>query len=233
LYFNNDKIKIFELQQQTEESIGDFIYIDVIIPTNDFIDYNTIEQSLSDKDIIKTCILDLEKNKTYVDLFIPSIHDANKIFNQETALKYIASFTKRGTVSSVVEILSDYFLPHIGETNFLDKAFFIGYMVHKLLKVYTLQEKPTDRDNFTFKRVELTGSLIYDLFREYYLIQKRNIFKKIDEEYYYHKGEYKKSDDSAIGTASSSNNKKEINKYQDGDNFIGLIETNFKNFYRI
>jgi DNA-directed RNA polymerase II subunit RPB2 len=187
---------------------------------------------LSDKDIIKTCILDLEKNKTYVDLFIPSIHDANKIFNQETALKYIASFTKRGTVSSVIEILSDYFLPHIGEINFLDKAFFIGYMVHRLLKVYTLQEKPTDRDNFTFKRVELTGSLIYDLFREYYLIQKRNIFKKIDEEYYYHKGEYKKSDDSAIVTASSSTNKKEINKYQDGDNFIGLIETNFKNFFK-
>uniref|UniRef100_A0A6C0DI43 DNA-directed RNA polymerase n=1 Tax=viral metagenome TaxID=1070528 RepID=A0A6C0DI43_9ZZZZ len=187
---------------------------------------------LSDKDIIKTCILDLEKNKTYIDLFIPSIHDANKIFNQETALKYIASFTKRGTVSSVIEILSDFFLPHIGEINFLDKAFFIGYMVHKLLKVYTLQEKPTDRDNFTFKRVELTGSLIYDLFREYYLIQKRNIFKKIDEEYYYHKGEYKKSDDSAIGIASSTTNKKEINKYQDGDNFIGLIETNFKNFFK-
>ena len=184
---------------------------------------------ISDKEIIKTCILDLEKNQDYVDLFIPSIHDANKIFNQETAIKYIASFTKRGTVSSVIEILSDYFLPHVGEINFLDKAYFLGYMVHRLLKVYNLQEKPTDRDNFRFKRVELTGSLIYDLFREYYLIQKRNIFKKIDEEYYYHKGEYKNK---GVIDDNKKNAPNEINRYKDGDNFIGLIETNFKNFFK-
>ena len=185
---------------------------------------------ISDKEIIKTCLLDLEKNQDYIDLFIPSVHDANKFFNQETALKYIASFTKRGTVSSVIEILSDYFLPHVGEVNFLDKAFFVGYMVYKLLKVYTLQEKPTDRDNFRFKRIELTGSLIYDLFREYFLIQKRTISKKIDEEYYYHKGEYKNTDELVKQHASAAS--REVNKYKDSDNFIGLIETNFKQFFK-
>lgn len=178
---------------------------------------------ISDKEIIKTCLLDLEKNKDYIDLFIPSIHDANRIFNQETALKYIATFTKRGTVSSVIEILSDYFLPHVGEINFLEKAYFVGYMVFKLLKVYTLQEKPTDRDNFRFKRIELTGSLIYDLFREYYLIQKRTISKKIDKEYYYHKGEYNESEELV-------QEQKGENKYR--DNFISLIETNFKEFFK-
>ena len=182
----------------------------------------------SDKDIIKTCLLDIEKNKSYVDLFIPSIHDANKIFNQITALKYIASFTKRGTVSSVFEILSDYFLPHIGELNFLDKAYFIGYMVYKLLKVYTKEEKPTDRDNFRFKRIELTGSLIYDLFREYYLIQKRAISRKIDEEYYYHTGEYTNNDETQKERAKTKD--KTSNKYK--DNFIGLIESNFKEFFK-
>lgn len=182
---------------------------------------------VSDKEIIKTCLLDLDKNKDYIDLFIPSVHDANKIFNQETALKYIATFTKRGTVSSVIEILADYFLPHVGEVNFLDKAFFVGYMVYKLLKVYTLQEKPTDRDNFRFKRIELTGSLIYDLFREYFLIQKRTISKKIDKEYYYHKGGYKDTDELVEDSASH-----EINKYKDSDNFIGLIENNFKEFFK-
>jgi len=189
---------------------------------------------ISDKEIIKTCLLDIEKNKDYVDLFIPSVHDANKIFNQETALKYIATFTKRGTVSSVIEILSDYFLPHVGEVNFLDKAFFVGYMVNKLLKVYTLQEKPTDRDNFRFKRIELTGSLIYDLFREYYLIQKQNIARKIDKEYYYHKGEYKNTDElieeSAASQAKTKMMSGEANKYK--DNFIGLIEANFKEFFK-
>ena len=155
---------------------------------------------VSDKDIISTCLLsDLNDNtenlnNEYIDLFIPSVHDANKFFNQQTALEFIAELTKRGTVSSVIEILSDYFLPHVGELNFLEKAYFLGYMVNRLLKVYKKEEKPTDRDNFQFKRVELSGSLIYDLFREYYLIQKKDITRKIDEEYYYHKGEYKEDD---------------------------------------
>jgi DNA-directed RNA polymerase II subunit RPB2 len=189
---------------------------------------------ISDKDIIKTCLLDLKKNENYVDLFIPSIHDANKIFEQQIALKFIALYTKRGTISGVYEILSDYFLPHIGELNFLDKAYFVGLMVFKMLKVFTKEEKPTDRDNFRFKRVELSGSLIYDLFREYYLIQKRGISLKIDEEYYYHRGKYK--DDGTGKRVSREKEKdkgkeKNENKYND-DSFIDLIELNSKHFFK-
>jgi DNA-directed RNA polymerase II subunit RPB2 len=145
----------------------------------------------SDKQIIEYCLLDLNKNESYIDLFIPSIHDANKIFNQATAIKYIATFTKRGTTTSVLDILINYLLPHVGETNFIDKAYFIGYMVNKLLRVYTKEDSPTDRDNFKYKRIELTGSLIYDLFREYYLIQKRSIEFAIQQKMYYRTaGEY-------------------------------------------
>ena len=182
---------------------------------------------VSDKDIIKTCLLDLEKYESYINLFIPSVHDANKVFNQDTALRFIATFTKRNTVSSAIEILSDYFLPHIGEINFLEKAYFVGYMVNRLLKVYTKDEKPTDRDSFRFKRVELSGSLVYDLFREYYLIQKRAIAKKIDEEYYYHQGEYK---DVELLQKTAPREEPKENKYR--GNFIGLIETNIKTFFK-
>ena len=191
---------------------------------------------ISDKDIVKTCVLDIEKNESMVDLFIPSVHDANKVFTQKTALEFIAELTKRGTVSNVIEILSDYFLPHIGELNFLEKAYFLGYMVYRLLKVYKKEEKPTDRDNFRFKRIELSGTLIYDLFREYYLIQKKDITRKIDEEYYYHKGSYKE-DDTLTRKEKQSLKKKiqgkessESNKYK--DNFIGLIESNVKTFFK-
>ena len=191
---------------------------------------------ISDKSIIKFCLLDLDKNSQMVDLFIPSVHDASKIFTQQTALEFIAELTKRGTVSNVNEILSDYFLPHIGELNFLEKAYFVGYMVYRLLKVYSKEQKPTDRDNFKFKRVELSGSLIYDLFREYYLIQKKDITRKIDEEYYYHKGSYKE-DDSFTRKEKQEMKKKartkesvESNKYT--DNFIGLIESNVKSFFK-
>jgi len=191
---------------------------------------------VSDKDIIKTCLLDLDNNSSYIDYFIPSVHDANKFFTQQTALEFIAELTKRGTISGVLEILSDYFLPHIGELNFLDKAYFLGYMVYRLLKVYTKEEKPTDRDNFKFKRVELSGSLIYDLFREYYLIQKKDITRKIDEEYYYHKGSYtedntlSRKEKKQLKEKSKLKEETDSNKYK--DNFIALIESNFKSFFK-
>jgi DNA-directed RNA polymerase II subunit RPB2 len=162
---------------------------------------------ISDKEIIEYCILDLKNNSNMVDLFLPSIHDANKIFTQKVALEFIASFTKRKTVTSALDILMNYFLPHIGEDNFLNKAYYIGFMVNKLLRVFMGREKETNRDNFKFKRVEVSGSLIYELFREYYLIQNRNIFLKMDKEFYYHSGKYR-------------------------SNFVSLIEDNYREFFK-
>jgi DNA-directed RNA polymerase II subunit RPB2 len=191
---------------------------------------------ISDKDIIQTCLLEETVGNEYTDLFIPSVHDAGRIFNQQNAIEFIAELTKRRTTSSVLEILADYFLPHIGETNFLDKALFVGYMVKRLLKVFTKEEKPTDRDNFSFKRIELSGNLMYDLFREYYLLQKAEIARKIDEEYYYHKGEYVGLEASSSASSSSKKKKRVVeeepagNKYK--SNFVALIETNFRTFFK-
>jgi DNA-directed RNA polymerase II subunit RPB2 len=162
---------------------------------------------VSDKEIIKMCLLDLEKYQNYISLFIPSIHDAGNIFNQEVALKYLATLTKGKTLPHILEILMDYLLPHIGENNFIDKAFFIGHMVKELLQVYKNDKKPTDRDSFKYKRVELAGTLIYDLFKEYYSLQQKHIFQKIDKEYYYKQGIYQKD-------------------------FISLIENNYLEYFK-
>ena len=143
----------------------------------------------SDREIIDYCLLDREKYAHYVDLFIPSVYDAGRIFNQVVALEYIASLTKGKTVAHALEILTNYLLPHIGEMNFQEKAYFLGYMVNQLLQVVIKERKATDRDNFRFKRVELTGSLLYDLFKEYYTLQQRNIFLEFDQKYYYAKKE--------------------------------------------
>jgi DNA-directed RNA polymerase II subunit RPB2 len=146
---------------------------------------------LSDKQIISTCLLDLESEQDKLDLFIPSIHDANYIFTQEAALQYIALFTKRKLVTSVIEILMNYLLPHIGELNFVDKAFYLGYMVNEMLKVSLGINKPTDRDNYKYKRIELSGTLIKELFSEWYKIQCRSIELTIDKIPYYEGVDYK------------------------------------------
>ena len=162
---------------------------------------------LSDKEIIEYCLLDIHNNEKYLELFRPSIHDSGNIYDQETALKYMATLTKGKTISHILEILMDYLLPQIGEDNFKDKALFLGYMVNKLLKVFNKEELPTDRDSFKFKRIELTGTLLYDLFKEYYTLQQKHIYKTIDKEYYYKQGIYQ-------------------------NNFYSLIDNNYNEYFK-
>ena len=50
---------------------------------------------ISDKSIIECCLLDIGKYSNYVDLFIPSVHDAGQIFTQETALRIYCNIYKR------------------------------------------------------------------------------------------------------------------------------------------
>ena len=162
---------------------------------------------ISDRDILEFCLLDLDENADLLDNFIPSIHDANKIFTQEGAIKFIATLTKSKTIAQVHDILMNYFLPQVGETNFIQKAYFLGNMVYKLLRVSLKIDQPTDRDSFKFKRIELSGMLIYDLFKEYYVLQQQHIRLSMDREYF-----------------------KDPKKYE--KNFIGLIQMNYHEFFR-
>ena len=162
---------------------------------------------LSDREILEFCLLDLDENAELLDHFIPSIHDANKIFTQEGAIKFIATLTKSKTIPQVHDILMNYFLPQVGETNYIQKAYFLGNMVYKLLRVSLKIDPPTDRDSFKFKRIELSGALIFDLFKEYYALQQQHIRLSMDREYF-----------------------KDPKKYE--KNFVGLIQMNYQEFFR-
>ena len=159
---------------------------------------------ISDKDIIETCLLDLENNEELIDLFIPSIYDAGNIFTQQAAIKYLAFFTKGKTNYHIQDILSNYFLPHIGERNFKHKALYLGYIVKRLLLVFIKAELPTNRDKYNAKRIEHAGTLLNQLFREYYKKQLNNIGLIIDKEYFF---------------------KSNAISYQDED-FTGIIKNN-------
>jgi DNA-directed RNA polymerase II subunit RPB2 len=136
---------------------------------------------VTDKAIVEMCLLDLDKYEHLTDIFAPSVHDAGAIMTQRQAVEFIALLTKGKRVEHTLEILADYFLPHIGETNYMEKAYFLGHMVFRLLSAYTGMENPTDRDNFKYKRIELVGSLLRDLFREYYSDQQKFIQVEYDK----------------------------------------------------
>ena len=103
-------------------------------------------------------------------------------------MPYIYSMTLRKTENlDYLKISSKTLDSKIGKNkmNYLDKAYYIGYMVKEMLSVYLKQKTATDRDSYKFKRVELPGTLLYDLFKEYYRLQQQNIYQKIDKEFYY------------------------------------------------
>tara|TARA_B100000035_G_scaffold95273_1_gene80738 strand:+ start:11642 stop:16501 length:4860 start_codon:yes stop_codon:yes gene_type:complete len=153
---------------------------------------------ITDKQIIQMCLLNMEKYKYMVDLFIPSVHEAGGIMTQHAALRFIAVYTKGKTIPHVLEILCDYFLPHIGETNYTAKAYYLGYIVFQLLKVYLKIEEPTNRDNFKYKRIETVGSLMTDLFREYFTIQSHEIQQGFEQRMNYNLELYENDHQSLI-----------------------------------
>ena len=136
---------------------------------------------VSDKNIISHCLCNIEKHEALLQHFESSVYDAGAIMTQQAAIKYIATFTKWKTTEYTMEILSDYFLPHVGETNFKSKALFLGYMVKSMLDSYTDLKKDVDRDSYKYKRIETCGTLMYDLFREYYTLQMRNIHLEFEK----------------------------------------------------
>ena len=69
-------------------------------------------------------------------------------------------------------LLRNAFLPHISSSHYNDvlksKAYFLGYMINKLLNCYLGRTEPDDRDSFINKRIDMPGDLIFDLFKQHY-----------------------------------------------------------------
>ena len=136
---------------------------------------------VSDRAIIEMCGNDQPH-------FLASVHDAGKIFTQSTAIDYIRLFVKERTSESVLFILANYLLPHVGTPedagfSLLDKAYYLGFMVQSMIAVATGAELPTDRDSFKHKRIVLSGTLLADLFKEYFNKQQKQIVAQLAHEY--------------------------------------------------
>ena len=191
----------------------------------------------SDREIIEHIIGDLDKYNHYLELLKPSVIDSGGIYNQTTAIDFIASFTKENNPEMVYYILSDFLLPHVGEMNFKEKAHYLGYMILELLKVISGERQPTDRDNYKFKRVETSGNLMKQLFSEYANIMYKEFYKAIEFEYYYSKETYKAKalDDEKKSLNEEDDESNELIKVLDytssNENFKQLIMKNYERFF--
>jgi DNA-directed RNA polymerase II subunit RPB2 len=140
----------------------------------------------TDKRIIEHVVYDVENpiNKDIVEFLRYSVIDNNEVFTQEQALTYMAKFIEYNNIERLRYTLVNDLFPNVGY-NFKDKAMFLGHIVNKLVKVALGALQETDRDNYQYKRVDISGFLLANLFRDYYN-QFRNVVRNnIDRAYLY------------------------------------------------
>ena len=129
---------------------------------------------VSDEDILNHICYD-RQDAQMLEMLKPCIEEAFCVQDREVALDFIG---KRGNrdqaglgrdkrVRVAKDILQKETLPHISQKEGSEtrKAFFLGYMVHKLLQCALGRREPDDRDHFGKKRLDLAGPLLAKLFR--------------------------------------------------------------------
>ncbi|KAJ2392662.1 DNA-dependent RNA polymerase II [Coemansia sp. RSA 2611] len=124
------------------------------------------------KDILEHIAYD-PNDVQMMEMLKPSLEDAFVIQDRDVALDFIG---KRGTTVGIgrdkriryaKEILQKEFLPHVSthSHNETAKAYFFGYMIHRLLLCALERREVDDRDHYGKKRMDLGGPLLASLFR--------------------------------------------------------------------
>jgi DNA-directed RNA polymerase beta subunit len=149
---------------------------------------------ITDKDICSKIILNIDdKNNTrMLEELKGSIVDANKVLTQEAALAYITQYVMytplhmdkdtgiRKKSEFTNEVINNDLFPHCHTLD--QKVYLLGYMTHKLLRCYFGEIPPDDRDSYLNKRIDLTGTLLNNLFRNYFNKLVKDMQKQIIRE---------------------------------------------------
>jgi len=149
---------------------------------------------ISDKSICEYILLCLEDKKMERMLYAmkASIIEANNCPSQEDALQHIityAMYTPINMEKAAGEqkkreftqgILNKDLFPHCKTQ--AQKIYFLGYMTNQLLATKFGWRKKDDRDAYMNKRIDLTGTLLNNLFRNYFNKLVKDMSKQIVRE---------------------------------------------------
>ena len=155
----------------------------------------------SDKEIYNTIfgnkLNDNERNY-FDDLIRPSIMSTTyiedgfeyKIYTQEDAIKYLKNKVRYGTFEHVKSTLTMDVFPNISDFN--SKGKYLGYLVLQFIKTFINVMPISDRDSYIYKRVDISGFMLSELFQEAYQKLRDSIRNTMDSMYYY--GSWKQQD---------------------------------------
>lgn len=132
----------------------------------------------NDKRICEYIVLDTEEHNELLDFLQASIIDANKYMTQEDSMRHITASVAYMPVGMdketgakkkrefAQEVLENDLFPHCSTPS--QKLVLLGYMAKKLIQTSKGWIPLDDRDSYVNKRVELTGTLLNNLFRNYF-----------------------------------------------------------------
>ena len=149
---------------------------------------------ISDKEICEKILLNIDskKHQIMLDALQGCIIDSNKIMTREDAVKLITSYAMYTPINMdketgakkkyefTLEILNNDLFPHCH--NETQKIYFLGYMANKLFQAHFEWIKSDDRDAYINKRVDLTGTLLNNLFRNYFNKLVKDMEKQVIRE---------------------------------------------------
>ena len=149
---------------------------------------------LNDKEIAKYILLDIDdpKQSDLLQCLQASMIDANKYMTQADAIKHITASVAytplnmdketgmRKKREFTIEVLDNDLFPHCQTLQ--QKLYLLGYMAKKLIFTSLGRLPPDDRDSYVNKRIELTGTLLNNLFRNYFNKLVKEMQKQIVRE---------------------------------------------------
>ena len=159
----------------------------------------------SDKQICKYIVYDInnKQSEEILNFLQASIIDANKYSTQEDALKHIVSSVMYTPLNMdketgakkkydfALDILENDIFPHCKTK--IQKLYFLGYMTGQVIQTALGWRGKDDRDSYMNKRIELTGTLINNLFRNYFNKMVKEIQKQVIREI--NNGSWRSSED--------------------------------------
>ena len=149
---------------------------------------------LTDKEICKYILLDLEdeKNKKMLKFLKATIQMNHDYIDKESCIQYMKSSVIYTPINMTAEegdkkklvfthdILNYDLFPNCKTRK--EKLHLLGRMCYKLISCFLGYTRPDDRDSYENKRIEMTGYLINNLFRNYFNKVVKDIQKLVVRE---------------------------------------------------
>ena len=149
---------------------------------------------VSDEEICKMIVLDMDgkSNCNILKSLQASIVDANNYLTQDSAVKYIIGNVMYTPINMdkesgarkkhdfTIDILNTDLFPHC--KTLLQRKYYMGYMANRLIRTSIGLEEVDDRDSYLNKRIDTTGALLNNLFRNYFNKMVKDMQKQIIRE---------------------------------------------------